>query len=101
MQSRDFNELAGRIEGLGRVVLHLVATLEVSGTVNGPVFTEALRRSVVPNGTPNPVMAAAKVTLEEIAKALDEGRRWRTFRRQAVASPGASTKRPSGRRKAG
>ena len=47
MQSRDFNELAGRIEGLGRAVMHLVAEMERIGALDGPAFADQLRGAVV------------------------------------------------------
>lgn len=43
MDERDFNELAGRIEGLGRSFMLLVSMLDECGIVNGPCYCEALR----------------------------------------------------------
>lgn len=82
MQGDDFNELAGRIEGLARVVLHLVARLEDDGVIDGPAMAEGLRGSIVLNEHSGSLMRTAKRTLDEAANALDEARRWRRFRRQ-------------------
>ena len=108
MQSRDFNELAGRIEGLGRAVMHLVAEMERIGALDGPAFADQLRGAVVVLGPkPHPVMVAAKVTLKEVANALDEARRWRAYRRQIIdaqrdkAAQAAPPKETTRQRRAG
>ena len=80
------NDLAGRIEGLGRVILHVVAKLEDGGVIDGQELSDGLRGSVVLAENPTALMCAAKRTLDNTANALDEARRWRAFRRE-VARP--------------
>lgn len=87
MNADEFEQLAGRIEGLARMVLHLVARLEDGGVIDGPAMAEGLRHSIVLNSGAGGVMAIAQRTLENAANTLDEARRWRKFRRQAVTPP--------------
>lgn len=82
MTANELNELAGRIEGLGRVVLHLVARLEDMEVINGQEFTDCLRRSIVPRNETDVLMLCAARTLEKVTDAIDEARHWRRFRRQ-------------------
>ncbi len=96
MNADEFEQLAGRIEGLARMVLHLVARLEDGGAIDGPAMAEGLRRSIVLNAGAGGVMVIAQRTLENAADTLDEARRWRRFRRQAVTP----SKRADGRRRA-
>lgn len=35
MEARNFDELAGRIEGIGQALLHLTAALEMGGAIDG------------------------------------------------------------------
>lgn len=83
-ESRTMNELAGRVEGLGRMVLHLVAKLEDAGLLDGPDFTQGLRSAFVLKPDASQLMQAAKRTLHLGADALDEARGWRRFREQSV-----------------
>lgn len=76
------NDLAGRIEAVGRVVLHLVATLEDAGTINGPKLADGLRHSVVPKDEGDDLLISAQRTLERVSNSLDESREWRRLRRQ-------------------
>lgn len=87
MNADEFEQLAGRIEGLARMVLHLVARLEDGGMIDGPAMAEGLRHSIVLNPGAGGVMITAQRTLENAANTLDEARRWRKFRRQAVMPP--------------
>ena len=75
MGEAEFNELAGRIEGIGRAFLVLVDMLEKKGTVNGPRYCSALRRMENELCIDSPHCASAKRTLLETAKALDEARK--------------------------
>lgn len=80
MDDRDFNELAGRIEGVARLVLHLTAALEDAGTIDGPCFADGLRSAVRPSEDAAPHLTAAKQTLVELADALDDARSSRQSR---------------------
>lgn len=77
METRDFDELAGRIEGVGQALLHLAAALEMKDLIDGPRLSRAWRQAQRPNVLP--VMQTARMTLQELAHALDDAR----SRRQA------------------
>ena len=76
------NDLAGRVEGLGRVILHLIAQLEDGGVIDGPRLADELRDSIVVNERSDVLMCSARRTVNNAANALDEARRWRAFRRE-------------------
>ena len=78
MQARDFDELAGRIEGIGQAVLHLAAVLEMQAVIDGPQLSQAWRAAQRPNALP--VLEAARHTLNEMAQALDDARKCRLSR---------------------
>ena len=81
MQTRDFEELAGRIEGVAQALLHLTAGLEMRGIIDGPRLAQAWRTAQSPNV--QPVLETARHTLRELAQALDDAR----TNRQAQGSP--------------
>ncbi len=83
MEDRDFNELAGRIEGVARVVLGLAAELEISQVVDGPHFTRNLRGCIKPDADSQAHLHVAARTVMELAKTLDDARGWRRFRATA------------------
>lgn len=72
MDARDFDELAGRVEGVAQAVLYLAAELEMRGVIDGPRLSEAWRSAQQPNVLP--VLETARVTLGEMAQALDAAR---------------------------
>lgn len=78
------NELAGRVEGLGRALMLLVASLEDDGLLNGPAFTDNMRQAFILKPDASLLLWSAKNTIERAADALDEARGWRKFRRLAV-----------------
>jgi len=79
---KDFNELSGRIEGVGRALMILVSMLEDKGIVNGRNYCSALRRTEKQLCFQEPGLASAKRTLLETAKSLDSAR---TVRRKLAA----------------
>lgn len=81
----DFDELAGRIEGLARALLHTVAELEAAGLMDGPRLAGAWR-SGAPARHRLPAMQTAGRTLRELAQALDDARSWRQARGRPDAS---------------
>jgi len=87
------NDLAGRIEGLARVLLHVIAKLEDGGTIDGPALADGLRQSIVLTTRSDPLMQSAKRTLDNAANALDEARHWRKFRRQVDGAGGATPRK--------
>lgn len=72
MQTRDFDELAGRIEGVAQALLLLTADLEMWGLIDGPRLSLAWRSARHPNVLP--VLETARHTLTELAQALDDAR---------------------------
>ena len=77
MGDAEFNELAGRVEGIGRAFMILVAMLEDERMVNGRRYCASLRRTAKGLCFDGPHLASAKRTLLEAAKALDEARKAR------------------------
>ncbi|MCO5356554.1 hypothetical protein [Acidovorax kalamii] len=76
MDTADFDELAGRVEGVSRAVLHIAAALEIAGLIDGPQLAQAWRSAL-----PLPGFEVACRTLQELANALDGAR----SQRQALA----------------
>lgn len=75
MSDAEFTELAGRIEGVGRAFLVLVAMLEERAIVNGPRYCASLRQMEKELRFDSPHLASVKRSLLETAKALDEARK--------------------------
>ena len=85
MGESDFNELAGRIEAVGRLAMNLVAELEDAGLMDGEAFAKRLRR-----GVPHPkaaatepqqaVLASTVQALQQMADSIDDARNWRQSR---------------------
>lgn len=69
MDTVDFEELAGRLEGVSRAVLHIAAALEIKGLIDGPQLSQAWRSAL-----PLPGFEVAGRTLQELAVALDGAR---------------------------
>ena len=73
MTHTDFDELAGRIEGLARAVLLLARMMERETDMDGLTLSRQWRESVGPeprSGTQD----TARKTLHELAQALDDAR---------------------------
>ncbi len=77
MSTTDFNELAGRIEGVGRAVMLLAAMLEEADFIDGSQFANALRVQLRPTSQSVLHLATARKTLLEMADVLDAARNWR------------------------
>lgn len=72
MTSHEFDELAGRIEGTTRCLMHLCVLLESSGLLDGPRLECALQSQ-----QPRPdtqLRKTAACTMSEIAQALASAR---------------------------
>lgn len=76
MQDTDWNELAGRIEGVSRLVLNLTAALEDIGIIDGPRLSATLRECGLKQAGVGHLQVAER-TLGELAQALDDARSWR------------------------
>jgi hypothetical protein len=82
MSDNDFNELAGRIQGLADFVLHLTSMLEMSNVIDGPYLTEKLHCFADGRQGVGDHLSATKRTLHELADHLDEARKNRQLRSQ-------------------
>ncbi len=69
MEANAYEELAGRIEGMGRAVLHIAAALEVKGLIDGERLSQAWRSALPLQG-----FNVASQTLQQMAVALDDAR---------------------------
>ena len=72
---RDNDELAGRIDGVARALMTLVALMETQGIVSGPDVSQAWRG--VRRSPANPATRASLNTLAQMADELDAARRVR------------------------
>jgi hypothetical protein len=77
MGTQDFEELAGRIEGLSRAVLHLAAALERANVIDGPQLALTWSRAMSDQCKTTPLRMTARKTLQEMSVALDDARRSR------------------------
>ncbi|MBV5296317.1 MAG: hypothetical protein JZU58_28590 [Curvibacter lanceolatus] len=75
-----FDELAGRIEGISRALLHVVAMLEDAQLIDGPLLSREWHQAKLYQHQGTALSAAADRTLRELAHALDGAR---THRRSA------------------
>lgn len=73
MDQQDFDELAGRIEGIARAVLILAQTVERETDMDGLTLTHRWRESLGPQHGEGSLGTARK-TLHELAQQLDDAR---------------------------
>ena len=73
MDTRDFDELAGRLEGIARAVLILAQTMERETDMDGLTLTRQWRESVAPQSDAGSLGTARK-TLHALAQQLDDAR---------------------------
>lgn len=73
MLDADFNELAGRIDGIAQAFLHLAAEAERQGAADGPRLTAALRQRAR-YWPACPEQAGLQRTLYFLADQLDDAR---------------------------
>jgi hypothetical protein len=73
MDTRDFEELAGRIEGVARAVLMLAQMMERETCMDGPTLSRQWRESVSPQANAGSSDTARK-TLHQMARDLDDAR---------------------------
>jgi len=75
MSAEEFNELAGRIDGLAKVVMALIADMENREAINGPRFCHRLRvHADELENPPGERLETSKRTIRQIADYLDEAR---------------------------
>lgn len=76
----DFDELAGRINGIGQALLRLTAELEMQSLIDGPRLCASLRRAAAVYSSDQIVHGSTQAVLLELAKLLDESRTSRPAR---------------------
>lgn len=74
MATEDFDELAGRINGMGQALLRLCAELEWQGVIDGPRVSATWRRGAGMYRSDQPAHHSTQAVLLEMAKLLDESR---------------------------
>jgi hypothetical protein len=77
MSAEEFNELAGRIEGLAIAVGFLVAELEDNGVIDGPRYCVSMQRMAGKLSFDRPHLVATQRTLRELASSIDQARNQR------------------------
>jgi hypothetical protein len=83
VSDEQFIELSGRIDGVARVLMHLVAELEMQGAIDGPDLSGRLRRYSTGRGLHQlrPAVASSAEVIWQIADTLDDARRNRSAAR--------------------
>jgi len=79
MNNNDFNELAGRIQGLGDFVMHLTEELEIKQLIDGERLSQGVQEFAENRCFDGDHLQVTKRTLNEIAQFLNDAR----TRRQA------------------
>ena len=99
MKQAEFDELAGRIEGVARAVLLLTQMMERETDMDGLTLTRQWRESLAPQGDVDTPCTAHK-TLVQMAQVLDDARsRYQESVRAArLADPSLMQQVPSPRR---
>ncbi|KVG24717.1 hypothetical protein [Burkholderia ubonensis] len=75
MMDSNFEELAARIDAIGQTVLRLIAQLEEDDRLDGPRFSQTLRRAAAARRRePEPVYVRCGEVMQQLAQMLDEAR---------------------------
>ncbi|KVP51487.1 hypothetical protein WJ91_01425 [Burkholderia ubonensis] len=75
MTDSNFEELAARIDAIGQTVLRLTAQLEEDDRLDGPRFSQTLRRAAAARcREPEPVYVRCGEVMQQLAQMLDEAR---------------------------
>lgn len=80
MTDAQFNELEGRVDAVGRVLMHLIADLEEREMLNGSRFCQKIRRYADSRGQ-HPGLETSGRVMQEIAAEIDDARQSRAARR--------------------
>ena len=78
----NFDELAGRIDGLAHALLRLTAELEMQGLIDGPRVSQAWRDARPTHLATDQMLQASRHVLHQMADQLDEARSARQLRGQ-------------------
>lgn len=74
MDKKDFDELAGRIDGIGQALLRLTAELEMQGVIDGSRVSAAWVQVADRRPETTEVHRSAHRALRQLAQMLDEAR---------------------------
>ncbi len=74
MNEKLFDELAGRIDGLGQALLRLTAALEMQGVIDGPLVSERWREAARGCPDDSTMHRSARKTLLQLAELLEDAR---------------------------
>lgn len=86
MNSQQFNELAGRIQGLSDFVMHLTAELEIKEIIDGPRLNQAVREFAANRNFEGEHLQATRRTLNEMAHFLNDARVCRQAQQRQLES---------------
>lgn len=81
MSDEQFNELTGRIDGVARVLMNLIADLEVREVLNGQRFCQSVRNTAEGRAALAEHETSVRV-MQQIASQLDTSRRNRSLAHQ-------------------
>ena len=70
----EFDELAGRIDGIGQALLRLTAALEMQGVIDGLQVSALWRQAAKTHPDDQAVHRKAHMTLMQLAQLLDDAR---------------------------
>jgi len=74
MTDQEFNEIAGRIEAIARLATSIVAELEISGVIDGRIFTSSIRHAAQQDKGTQPYQAEMLKTLLHLSDSIDSAR---------------------------
>ncbi len=74
MTTQEFNELAGRIEGVAQALLRLAGVLEQARIIDGPRLSALWTGAVPPHGAESVLRHSARRTLLDLEHALQQSR---------------------------
>lgn len=74
MNETNFDELAGRIDGIGQALLRVTAQLEMQEIIDGPRVSELWRQAAKTHPGDQAVHHRAHKTLLQLVQMLDDAR---------------------------
>lgn len=80
MDSKEFDELAARMDAMGHALLRVVAELEVARLIDGSRVSQAWRQVVAQQPPEDERQGAMQTLLHRMADLLDEARQCRAAR---------------------
>lgn len=78
MKTNDFDELAGRIDGVAQALLRIVAELEIARLMDGPRLSAAWRQARPEHLALDQQLHASRHVLHQMADSLDAAREFRS-----------------------